>query len=345
MAQTAQAQAFQKQDTTPLPDDVETQLKQQVHALRGTSAGGFLILFAHFVACECRPIIMFYTSYLAYEVLFLQSQIMNSMITTRIEEAARQKYDMGLPEYYGCVNADAASLSGSQMVWDLSPMKTKCIGTIRNQMYGLPVPDNVVVTWIGFVCKWNSAVFILVLMVELIRSGPRHLGHGSYLAFTWKLNHSRPHKICATILVFFCFVLVADFVRFCVILYRLELGFKIIPMLTTMVPPLGGIIGSAWMLLHPPPIPNVDYESKEFKELHFRRSVWTDLAQNNNEFYGEMKKALHDHVKGLSDPIKDIAPGGEYSTHENVVAHVRQKAGGGSVANAGGTEQAALLLP
>lgn len=136
------------------------------------------------------------------------------MITNPIEAAARRPTDMTFAAYTGCVALDVQALMST---WT-TPMKTECIGTIGNVFFGFAA-TNRVYTCLNWLCEALVAIFVLIMVIALFKSGAKHVGHGRYIAFTWRVENSLPHRICSVTLIVFCVLMLGDFVRFVVAQY------------------------------------------------------------------------------------------------------------------------------
>lgn len=146
----------------------------------------------------------------------------------------------------------------------------------------------------------------------------RGYGHGAYLAFTWKVENSLPHKICASVVIAFCGLLGISFVKFLVGMIMKSGVATALPQVIAMVPSLGGLFGAAWHLMSPSDLPNIDYESPAFQNIQVKRPL-KKVSQNNDAFFQVIMTAIHHHQAGLKSGLKALAPGDKYSDEDDLL--------------------------
>jgi len=291
----------------------------EVRSFRRTAVGGWITLMYHFVTAQCRPIYTFYFSYQAYCALFIGYEVTNIVITDAVEKAARAPTNMTFAAYSGCVMMDTAAM---MTTWKV-PMETKCIGTIGHQLFKF-AESNRVYTGLNWFCEALCVIFVIIMAIELVRSGARHVGHGKYIAFTWKVENSVPHKICAGTLIFFCVLMVADFVRFLVLQYLAGTLMSASPFIQTILPAIGGLIHAATSLFKPAGIPKFDWESETFQEMHVFRKLG-QMHVSNADFYHEIVHAVHEAERGNSSALDAFCAGDGWSTKEQIAASFQIK--------------------
>eukprot|EP00931_Biecheleriopsis_adriatica_P062886 TRINITY_DN37995_c0_g1_i1.p1 TRINITY_DN37995_c0_g1~~TRINITY_DN37995_c0_g1_i1.p1 ORF type:complete len:359 (+),score=51.76 TRINITY_DN37995_c0_g1_i1:34-1110(+) len=300
-------------------NEVKTEAYAQATAFSKTSCGEVLFMLCHFIFTQCRPILMFYVSTSAYQALVVDFQVLHSdMITPEIEEAARGPTNsssyMDLNTYFTCVQQEARTLDQHFQ----SPMKTACLGTIGNFLYKLPVTDNFALSCLNTSCLVIVAVFTLVMVVEILRSGANGFGHGRYIAYTWEIEQTLAHKICSCMVIAYCVVLFTDFGWFVARTIKSRGISEVVLAIKTMLPPLLGLFAASWSLFHPSNIPNVDFESSAFKEIRFRRPLKL-IHQDNSAFFDTVKAAIHDYEHGVKSELLKYCGGG-YSEPVYVIA-------------------------
>jgi len=290
-------------------------IKAEEKEVRSTSIGDKLILLVHFTFTECRPILMFYASFKSYQALFMNYQVLHTgMITTEVEQSVRGPTNMTFSEYYVCATKDAAGLD---MHFE-APYETECIGTIAHHIYGMPIKDNTILAVLNVLCGVVVIAFTIVMVTELIRSKVRGFGHGAYMAFTWRVENSLPHKICASVVIVFCGLLGVTFLKFLVGIIMKSGVMKALPELIAMVPSLGGLFGAAWHLMNPSDLPKIDFENPAFLNIQVKRPL-SKVSQNNDAFFQVILSALHHHQAGLKNDLKALAPGDKYSDEDEMM--------------------------
>lgn len=281
----------------------------------------------HFVVTQCRAVILFYFSYQGYQAMVLNWTAFNYLLTPEQEmidrnvtasllsNSSEKQTMMPFLDFQACVSGDAALFMSS---WS-THLETKCLGTVENKMYGLPYPltDNVILSTFNMSALILVVMFVVILTVDLIRSRTLNFGHGSYIAFTWKVQSSRRYAVCAWLLVIFNIILLADCVRFAVRMSLAGFGSKVLGFLTSIIPACIGLMQSAWSLCHPSNPPRVDYHSEEFDKLRFYRS-WSSIVVDNTSFFHQVTHAMYFQKFGLPEELDDLTLPG-YSREDEVM--------------------------
>merc|ERR1719277_1039858 len=95
-------------------------------------------------------------------------------------------------------------------------------------MYGLNAPFNVVMTAVDLLGFLLAVAFIIVLLVELKRTGATNIGQGKYLQFSYRVQDNKTFKVLNWVCFLFICVIFADSIRFLVYVYTYgNLGFVI----------------------------------------------------------------------------------------------------------------------
>jgi len=246
---------------------------------RGCGVGPAII--PHFVLTCCRTIIIFYLSFKSYLV---------SSVTYRVENYVIDSIpkDHKFTEFLACVNSESASLISS---FSPTGFKGKCIGEISHQLYQVPIRDNVFVSIINCVGLGIVVAFVIVLLVELLKSNAHSIGSGHYIAFTFRVQKTKGYRFMSMVLVAFVCVAMVDALRFLVLIY-LRLGWLDAKNFALAeLPTAGGLCYSAVSLLMVTKDAMFDVESEDFKKLQFNRPL-SDMIVHNQDYVKTIESCL-----------------------------------------------------
>lgn len=286
------------------------------------SPPGLLCVLLHFVLTQCRSIIVFYISFKSYLALSVKWNFTRFVLDPETEVEIRRLQAgpsgmMPLRDFDDCMYEEATRFTLSFS----SDLYSRCLGLITNRIYGLPLTDNIVVSLVNVIALALSSIFIIVLVVELLRSGSTHFGQGRYLGFTFSVQKSCGYRTCAWILICFNLVLLADIGRIVYLCVNAGAYNSLLIFFEANLPVVSGLLYSAVSFLIPVKEPRVDYTSVAFCNLLFRRK-FSSVLQDNNEFYAKVAHAQLDARYGLEEDLKQLTGDGvEYST-STLVLHV-----------------------
>merc|ERR1719277_420159 len=172
-------------------------------------------------------------------------------------------------------------------------------------MYGLNAPFNVVMTAVDLLGFLLAVAFIIVLLVELKRTGATNIGQGKYLQFSYRVQDNKTFKVLNWVCVVFIFVIFADSIRFQVYAYMYgSLGF-VVNYCYFLLPTLLMLVYSAYSLGSTPKPPFFEFEDEKFANLQFSRG-WRDVATDNSSFAESLGVALLLQKRGDASALEKM---------------------------------------
>mmetsp|Transcript_103955 Transcript_103955/g.199508 ORF Transcript_103955/g.199508 Transcript_103955/m.199508 type:complete len:289 (-) Transcript_103955:151-1017(-) len=254
-----------------------------------------MLLLLHFLLTTCRTIIVFYFSVKSYLVANVTWQLLH-------RETSEKPAGMSYGQYFDCTALESASLVKRFSNWT-SNFEGECIGVVSNQLYGLQVPDALVLTLLNLIGLFIVLVFVLVLIYELAMAKPRHLGDGKYIALTFRLPKNSVYKVMTVVLTLYVTVLLLDSLRFayfCTMVHGLSFTKSYIE---KNLPTIAGLVYSAASLISHDKDPMFDVESEAFKKLQFNRNL-TDALQPNTTFVKNVESAILEAKYGQNKELE-----------------------------------------
>lgn len=215
---------------------------------------------------------------------------------------------------------DCVLSNSYNMISTIGEFGPACIGPVgAASMYGLANPFNDMVTMANLVALTLVAIFVVVLVVELMKAGASNIGQGKYLAFTFRVNKSTPFKVLNSILVVFVVLILMDTFRFLFYLHNLngDFGF-LVNFSEYLLPTLLTLSYSAYSLGSDNPDHFFDYDSEEFQNLQFERG-WSELMTSNYAYADKLGIALLQEKRGKPKTLEAFIAGEGCSTLKEVV--------------------------
>eukprot|EP00930_Biecheleria_cincta_P007464 TRINITY_DN108683_c0_g1_i1.p1 TRINITY_DN108683_c0_g1~~TRINITY_DN108683_c0_g1_i1.p1 ORF type:complete len:340 (-),score=37.98 TRINITY_DN108683_c0_g1_i1:342-1322(-) len=255
------------------------------------------VLVLHFVLTVCRPIIVFYSSLRAY-----LDQLLYSLAVTELVNGDSLFVSQSLPagskaetfaEFVSCALMSVSSLATSFS----SEYKDECLGTVTDQLFGLPVPDAIFATSLNCTGFVIVALFVVVLLWELSQVRKLSIGSGHYIAFTFRVQTTVGYRFMSAALICFSGLCLLHVLTMIYCRYRAHGISRAVAFAQNLAPTIGGLVYSAVSLMMLTKAPMFEPQSEKFKSLQFNRPI-KDILVHNEEFAKEIESSMLDAKYG-----------------------------------------------